>query len=68
MTTATLKYGALQNYIGGSFVPDAARSLDVLSPLNGEVISTVPLSSATTLDAAVMAAKAAFGAWSSMPV
>lgn len=68
MTTTTLKYGALQNYIGGSFVPDAARSLDVLSPLNGEVISTVPLSNATTLDAAVMAAKAAFGAWSSMPI
>lgn len=68
MTTTTLKYGALQNYIAGNFVPDVARSLDVLSPLNGEVISTVPLSNATTLDAAVMAAKAAFGAWSAMPI
>lgn len=68
MTTTNLKYGASHNYIGGSFVPDAARSLDVLSPLDGAVISTIPLSGAATLDAAVTAAQAAFGAWSAMPI
>lgn len=68
MTTTNLKYGASHNYIGGSFVPDAARSLDVLSPLDGAVISTIPLSSAATLDAAVSVAQAAFGAWSAMPI
>ena len=67
-TTTNLKYGASHNYIGGSFVPDAARSLDVLSPLDGAVISTIPLSSAATLDAAVTAAQAAFGTWSAMPI
>ena len=65
----TLKYPAVRNYIGGKNVgQDGHQTLDVLSPLTGEVLSTVPLSTAEDLDAAVKAAKAAFPAWSSMPI
>lgn len=42
--------------------------MEVISPLTGKVISTVPLSSAKDLDEAVISAKAAFPAWSAMPI
>ena len=42
--------------------------MDVFSPLTRAVISTVPLSGAAALDAAVQAAKAAFPAWSATPI
>ncbi|TLM97218.1 CoA-acylating methylmalonate-semialdehyde dehydrogenase [Hymenobacter jeollabukensis] len=64
-----MKYPAVRNYVAGQFVEDAgARSLDVYSPLTGGVISTVPLSGTAALDQAVQAAKAAFPAWSAMPI
>jgi len=40
--------------------------MEVISPLDGSVISTVPLSSKSDLDLAVAAAKAAFPAWSGL--
>jgi malonate-semialdehyde dehydrogenase (acetylating)/methylmalonate-semialdehyde dehydrogenase len=55
----------LRNYIAGRW-QDAESPLsveDVLNPANGEVIARVPLSSATDLDAAVDAARAALPAW-----
>jgi malonate-semialdehyde dehydrogenase (acetylating)/methylmalonate-semialdehyde dehydrogenase len=63
-----MKYPDVQNYIGGAFTRNGQPSMDVLSPLNGEVISTVPLSTASDLDAAVKAAQAALPAWSSMTI
>ncbi len=42
--------------------------MDVLSPIDGEIISSVPLSSAQELDAAVMIAKKAYETWSQTPI
>ncbi|HYV93082.1 MAG TPA: CoA-acylating methylmalonate-semialdehyde dehydrogenase [Chitinophagales bacterium] len=68
METATMKYPEVKNYVAGKFLPNGERSLEVLSPLTGETISTVPLSSTNDLDPAVMAASNAFPAWSSIPI
>lgn len=64
-----MKYTPIQNFINGQFVNSAGtRSLEVISPLNGELLSTVPMSTSTDLDQAVKAAKAAFPAWSKTPI
>ncbi|QNH64165.1 CoA-acylating methylmalonate-semialdehyde dehydrogenase [Hymenobacter sediminicola] len=64
-----MKYPALRNYVAGQFVDEVpASTLEVFSPLNGEVISAVPLSGAASLNQAVAAAKAAFPAWSGTPI
>lgn len=63
MTTTELKYPEVKNYIGGKFSRNGQKSMDVYSPLTGEVISTIPLSTAADLDEAVQAAKKAFPAW-----
>ncbi len=64
-----MKYPKVQNYINGAFVNIISdRSLPVISPLDGELLSEVPMSTAKDLDAAVKAAKAAFPAWSRMPI
>jgi len=68
METLSLKYPEVKNYISGKFIPNGKKSMDVRSPLDGKVISTVPLSAATDLDTAVKAAQAAFPAWSAMPI
>jgi malonate-semialdehyde dehydrogenase (acetylating)/methylmalonate-semialdehyde dehydrogenase len=61
MSTTTTRI--LRNYIGGRFVESHGDLLDVTDPASGEVISRVPLSTAEELDAAVNAARAAFGEW-----
>jgi malonate-semialdehyde dehydrogenase (acetylating) / methylmalonate-semialdehyde dehydrogenase len=65
-----MTYAALDNYIGGRFVPPAAGRprLDVHSPLTGDVIARVPLSGAPELDEAVRLARGAFPAWSATPI
>jgi malonate-semialdehyde dehydrogenase (acetylating)/methylmalonate-semialdehyde dehydrogenase len=64
-----MKYSPIKNFIGGSFVsPDSERKMDVVSPIDGNLLSTVPLSSKTALNDAVKAAKAAFPAWSRTPI
>jgi malonate-semialdehyde dehydrogenase (acetylating) / methylmalonate-semialdehyde dehydrogenase len=55
-----------RNYIKGKFQPANGRSMDVISPLDGSVISTVALANKEVLDEAVKAAKAAFPAWSAL--
>ena len=58
-----MKYPAIQNYINGQFTDASTnRTLQVISPIDGNYLSTVPMSSAKDLDAAVKAAKAAFPA------
>jgi malonate-semialdehyde dehydrogenase (acetylating) / methylmalonate-semialdehyde dehydrogenase len=61
-----MKYQEVKNYINGQFVQCNNKRMDVDSPLTGKVISTVPLSTYSDVDAAVQAAKAAFPAWSGM--
>ncbi|MBX2932268.1 MAG: CoA-acylating methylmalonate-semialdehyde dehydrogenase [Chitinophagaceae bacterium] len=64
-----MKYSAIQNYINGQFVPaSTTRTIDVISPVDGTKLSTVPMSSSKDLDQAVKAAKAAFPAWSKTPI
>ena len=64
-----MKYQQVQNFIDGQFVPSSSsRTLEVTSPLDGALLSTVPLSSAAELDAAVKAAQKAFPIWSKTPI
>jgi malonate-semialdehyde dehydrogenase (acetylating)/methylmalonate-semialdehyde dehydrogenase len=64
-----MKYVPVQNYINGKFVDaSSSRSLDVISPLDGNLLSKVPMSAAKDLDEAVKAAKAAFPKWSHTPI
>ncbi len=64
-----MKYAPVQNYINGQFVDASTdKKLDVISPLDGNLLSTVPLSTAKDLDTAVKAAKAAFHSWSKTPI
>src|SRR3982751_4804675 len=67
--TATMKYGKVRNYLGGDFVDSTTSQwLDVTSPLDGTLLSQVPMSTTAELDAAVDSAKAAFAGWSSTPI
>ena len=64
-----MKYPPIQNYINGVFVNATPnRKLDVISPIDGSQLSTVPMSTAKDLDEAVIAAKAAFPIWSKFPI
>src|SRR5687767_11797960 len=64
-----MKYAPVQNYINGKFVDaGSVRALDVISPLDGNLLSKVPMSTAKDLDAAVKAGKAAFPSWSHTPI
>jgi len=63
------KYGKIKNYINGVLVETITdRWLDVESPLTGEVIAKVAVSSKGDLDNAVTAAKEAFKTWSKTPI
>ena len=65
----TMKYPAIQNYINGQFVDaSTTKTIEVISPVDGQLLSTVPMSAAKDLDAAVTAAKKAFPAWSKTPI
>ena len=61
-----MKYAPLDNYINGSPLASASSPLQVTSPVNGEVLSSVPTSTPEDLQAAVSAAQAAFPTWSSL--
>jgi len=64
-----MKYSPLQNYINGKLVnASTSTTMEVISPLDGNLLSTVPLSSAKDLDDAVKAAHTAFLTWSKTPI
>jgi malonate-semialdehyde dehydrogenase (acetylating)/methylmalonate-semialdehyde dehydrogenase len=64
-----MRYPAIKNYINGQFVEsDTKKTLDVISPVDGAALSTVPLSGASDLDKAVTSAMTAFGSWSRTPI
>ncbi len=64
-----MKYSSILNYIGGEFIaPSNTNTIDVVSPIDGTLLSKVTLSSTVDLDAAVAAAKKAFPAWSKTPI
>jgi len=64
-----MKYNPIQNFINGQFTnASTSRTLEVISPVDGTKLSTVPMSSNADMDAAVAAAKRAFPAWSKTPI
>ena len=64
-----MKYEIVKNYYDGAFhESDATESLDVTSPLDGNLLSKVPMSGVEELNAAVQSAKNAFEAWSKTPI
>jgi malonate-semialdehyde dehydrogenase (acetylating)/methylmalonate-semialdehyde dehydrogenase len=64
-----MKYPAIQNFIDGRFVAsESGRSMTVTSPLDGNLLSTVPMSDSTALNQAVAAATKAFVTWSRTPI
>ena len=64
-----MKYPVIQNYINGNWVDaSTSKTMDVISPLDGNLLSRVPMSSANDLDKAVSAAQAAFPSWSKTPI
>lgn len=61
----SMKYGRVRNYYGGKFVESRSSEwLDVTSPIDGALLSQVPMSTPDELDAAVESAKQAFETWS----
>ncbi len=64
-----MKYNPVLNFIDGEFTESSStRKIEVISPVDGELLSTVPMSSKIDLQNAVKSAKNAFPAWSRMPI
>jgi malonate-semialdehyde dehydrogenase (acetylating)/methylmalonate-semialdehyde dehydrogenase len=65
MKTIT-KQPQVHNFINGKFESNGHDYLDVISPLDGSIISSLPLSTYSDVDSAVKAATKAYPEWSSM--
>jgi malonate-semialdehyde dehydrogenase (acetylating)/methylmalonate-semialdehyde dehydrogenase len=64
-----MKYEKVKNFYNGQFVEsNAAENLDVVSPIDGNLLSQVPMSDGDELNHAVASAKAAFEKWSETPI
>jgi len=63
-----MKYPSLKNYIDGKSIDGGEKRIDVVSPIDGSVISTVPISGTDAVNRAVTAAQKAFPAWSAKPI
>lgn len=64
-----MKYEPVTNFIDGTFVnSNSQKSLDIISPIDGKLLSKVCLSSSADLDTAVDAAKREFIKWSKVPI
>ncbi|MEO7658787.1 MAG: CoA-acylating methylmalonate-semialdehyde dehydrogenase, partial [Pyrinomonadaceae bacterium] len=64
-----MKYERVKNYYNGAFVDSASSSdLDVISPLDGNLLSTVPMSTAEELNKAVRSANDAAQSWGHKPI
>ena len=68
MEATVIKSGKVKNFINGHFEENGDKLMDVFSPLDGKVISQVPLSGYETLDKAVQAAEAVFEQWSNTTI
>ena len=66
---ARMKYPKVRNFYDGKFVESGSNELlDVTSPIDGNLLSKVPMSTSAELNAAVDSAKKSFGGWSTMPI
>ncbi len=58
------KQSEVKNFINGKFERNGQTALNVESPLDGSIISTIPMSTYDDVDKAVSSAKEAFKDWS----
>lgn len=64
-----MKYAKVKNYYNGEFVESSSNELlDVVSPIDGKLLSQVPMSTAGELNKAIESAKKAFDSWSKTPI
>ena len=64
-----MKYAPIQNFVNGAFVtPATNKTIQVISPIDGTLLSTVPMSTKEDLNEAVEAASRAFPSWSKTPI
>lgn len=64
-----MKYPAIRNYVGGQYVSsESTATLDVISPIDGQLLSKVPLSTFNDLNKAVLVAQKAFETWSKVAI
>ena len=64
-----MKYNRVRNYYNGEFIDSVSTDdLDVISPTDGNLLSTVPMSTTDELERAVRSAKKAFDGWSKLPI
>ena len=69
METISLKHAEVKHFINGQFTSsDEEKQIDVLSPRDGSLLSTVPLSTPAILNRAVQSAQEAFAGWSATPI
>lgn len=62
-------YPPVQNFVNGQFADaQSSRFLNVVSPLDGSLLSKLPMSTTNDLNYAVAAAKTAFPKWSKTPI
>ena len=55
-----------KNYIHGTYMDDNYEKIDVISPIDGSLLSTMPMSDAAAVDQAVKSAQKAFESWSAL--
>ncbi len=64
-----MKYAKVKNFYNGRFVDSSAAWTDeVVSPIDGSQLSSVPMSTIDELNAAVASAKAAAAGWAATPI
>ncbi|MFN0280323.1 MAG: CoA-acylating methylmalonate-semialdehyde dehydrogenase [Pyrinomonadaceae bacterium] len=64
-----MKYDRVRNFYNGEFIESVATDdLDVISPIDGNLLSRVPMSTTDELERAVRSAKKAFESWSKLPI
>jgi len=59
-----IKQPEVKNFIDGKFIKNGHKTMDVISPIDGSIISSLPLSTFDDVDKAVIAAENAFKGWS----
>lgn len=64
-----MKYEVVKNYYDGKFVESLSNeSLEVISPIDGNLLSKVPMSTIEELNKVVESAKNAFPKWANTPI
>lgn len=62
------RYPILRNFFNGQFHESKSELMEVRSPLDGELLTFVPMSTSDTLDEAVKSAENAFPSWKNTTV